>query len=39
MLEYEQTSFGFEPGFGPAKGVSVQSQDEEVLMGRLQFAF
>ncbi|MGA3180041.1 MAG: porin [Verrucomicrobiota bacterium] len=39
MLEYEQTSFGFEPGDGPAKGLSVQSQDETVLMGRLQFAF
>ena len=39
MLEYEKTSFGFEPGFGPAKGLTVQSQDEDVLMGRLQFAF
>ena len=39
IVDYEQTSFGFARGFGPAKGVSVQSQAEKVLMGRLQFSF
>jgi phosphate-selective porin OprO and OprP len=39
MLDYEQTSFGFTSGYGPVKGVSVESQSETVLMGRLQFAF
>jgi len=38
IFEYEQTSFGFAPGYSPAKG-SVAAQDEKVLLARLQFAF
>jgi phosphate-selective porin OprO/OprP len=38
MFDYEQTTFGFAPGYTLTKGA-VDAQDEEVLMGRLQFAF
>jgi phosphate-selective porin OprO/OprP len=38
MLDYEQTSFGFAPGYSAAKGT-VAAQDEKVIMTRLQFAF
>jgi len=38
IFEYEQTSFGFAPGYQPVKGT-VAAQDEKVLLGRLQFSF
>jgi phosphate-selective porin OprO/OprP len=38
ILEYEQSSFGFAPGYQAVKG-SVAAQDERVLLTRLQFAF
>ena len=38
IFEYDQTSFGFAPGYKANKG-SVQAQDEKVLMTRLQFQF
>lgn len=38
MLEYEQSSFGFAPGYQPVKGT-VAAQDEKVLLTRVQFAF
>jgi len=38
IFEYDQTSFGFAPGYHAAKGT-VAAQNEKVLMTRLQFAF
>jgi phosphate-selective porin OprO/OprP len=38
LFEYDQTSFGFAPGYQPTKGT-VAAQDEKVLMTRLQFSF
>jgi phosphate-selective porin OprO/OprP len=38
MLDYEQTGFGFAPGY-PAAKRSFAAQDEKVLLTRLQFAF
>ncbi len=38
IFEYDQTSFGFAPGYQPVKGT-VAAQDEKVLLTRLQFAF
>ncbi|MGA2556921.1 MAG: porin, partial [Verrucomicrobiota bacterium] len=38
IFEYDQTRFGFAPGYQAAKGT-VAAHDEKVLMTRLQFAF
>ena len=38
ILEYEQSSFGFAPGYQAGKGTAA-AQDEKVLLTRLQFAF
>jgi phosphate-selective porin OprO/OprP len=38
ILEYEQSSFGFAPGY-QAKAGTVSAQDEKVLLTRLQFTF
>jgi phosphate-selective porin OprO/OprP len=43
IFEYEQTSFGFAPGYQANKAAgaagAVTAQDEKVLLTRLQFAF
>lgn len=43
ILEYEQTSFGFAPGYQANKTLgttgAVTAQDEKVIMARLQFTF
>jgi len=44
IFEYEQTSFGFAPGYQanrniPGTTAAVTAQDEKVLLTRLQFAF
>ncbi|MGA2544141.1 MAG: porin [Verrucomicrobiota bacterium] len=38
IFEYDQTRFGFAPGWQAAKGT-VAAQDEKALLTRLQFAF
>lgn len=38
VFEYEQTSFGFAPGYKATPGT-VSAQDEKTFMTRLQFAF